>query len=318
MTIRAGWPLIQPQPRLSILIYHRVLSEADPMRPDDPDVETFDRQMRLLARYTRVMALDEAIERLERGDLPRGATAITFDDGYADNYSNALPILQRHGLSATFFVATGFLNGGRMFNDTIIEAVNRAGDGGIHLGELGLGHVPTSGTATRYYAMERITQAVKHLPAQARQQALELLLERVGVPVEGGSPMMTDAQVRELHEAGMLIGAHTVSHTILRRLDDATALREISDSRDYLSGLLRQPVRFFAYPNGRPGQDYGPRETRLARALGFRAALCIARGGAAPGSDLYQLPRYTPHSPSPVKFLAQLMRCSREEAQAVF
>src|SRR5581483_9499448 len=69
------------------------------------------------------LALDEALSRMRSGSLPARALAVTFDDGYADNAVAALPILARYGVPATFFIATDFVGGGRMWNDTVIEAV---------------------------------------------------------------------------------------------------------------------------------------------------------------------------------------------------
>ena len=82
--------------------------------------------MAALRRYCHPVPLIEGVRGLATGSLPDRAVTVTFDDGYADNAEVALPILQRHGVPATFFVATGYLNGGRMWNDSIIEAIRRA------------------------------------------------------------------------------------------------------------------------------------------------------------------------------------------------
>src|SRR5206468_3278604 len=111
--------------RLTVLIFHRVLPEFDPLMPDVHDAHQFDAVCRSLRRWFHVMPLDLAARRLAERSLPARSLAITFDDGYADNLEVALPILLRHGLTATFFVSTGFLDGGRMWNDTVIEAVRR-------------------------------------------------------------------------------------------------------------------------------------------------------------------------------------------------
>jgi hypothetical protein len=112
--------------RLSILILHRVLPAVDPLFPDEVDAARFDRMCRWLTQWFNVLPLDEAVHRLSSGTLPARALSITFDDGYADNHEVALPILQKHRLPATFYIATGFLDGGRMWNDTVIESVRRS------------------------------------------------------------------------------------------------------------------------------------------------------------------------------------------------
>jgi peptidoglycan/xylan/chitin deacetylase (PgdA/CDA1 family) len=87
------------------------------------DAERFDNICRWVSRWFNVLSLSTAAQQLREKRLPARPLVITFDDGYADNHDIALPILQRHGLTASFFVATGFLNGGRMWNDTLVEAI---------------------------------------------------------------------------------------------------------------------------------------------------------------------------------------------------
>src|SRR6185295_2112486 len=111
----------------------------DPVASGTVDAAAFDWQMECLSRCFRVLPLSEAVERLRQGTLPGRAACVTFDDGYADNAEVALPILRRHGLCATFFVATGFLDGGIMFNDRVIEAVRGAPGAQLDLTPLGLG-----------------------------------------------------------------------------------------------------------------------------------------------------------------------------------
>ena len=113
------------QARLSILIFHRVLPGPDPLQPDVPEAQRFEQILRWVARWFQVLPLDEAVARLAARTLPARAVAITFDDGYADNATVALPVLKRVGFPATFFIATSFLDGGRMWNDTVIESVAR-------------------------------------------------------------------------------------------------------------------------------------------------------------------------------------------------
>jgi len=125
--------------RLSILIYHRVVPREDPMFPSLACRCGFDVQMRTLARQFNVIPLADAVAGMQAGSLPARAACVTFDDGYADNAEIALPVLLRHRVPATFFVATDFLDGGRMWNDTIIEAVRLTRQPSLDLNELGLG-----------------------------------------------------------------------------------------------------------------------------------------------------------------------------------
>ena len=290
--------------RLSILIYHRVLPQTDPMMPDVPDARRFEQRMRALRASFNVLPLGEAATRLREGTLPARAACITFDDGYADNATVALPILQKLGLPATFFVSPGFLNGGRMWNDTVMETARRLPAGPTDLASLNLPTLTVNDAVSRRHLAETVIRATKHLPPQQRQHKVDAFAARVASLPD--DLMMTDAQVIQLHQAGMEIGAHTMTHPILAKIDNATAEHEIRDSKLYLEDLLQTNIDLFAYPNGKPVQDYLPQHARMVRALGFRAAVSTAWGVSTHGSDLYQLPRFTPWDTAPLRFQLRL------------
>ena len=282
-------------PRLPILIFHRVLAAPDPLFPDEIDATRFDRLVALLARSFQVLTLGQAIERLHGGTLPPRALVITFDDGYADNAQIALPILQRHGLAATFFVSTGFLDGGRMWNDTVIECLRRTRLERVDLAEFGLGAFELTGADHRRAAIEALLPRIKYLPLAAREDATSRLQARLAVPALPHDLMMRSSDVVALHRAGMEIGGHTVHHPILTELPDAAAEAEIAAGRQHLQTLIGAAVDVFAYPNGRPGRDYDARHVAMLRAQGFRGAVSTAPGMAATTrADLLQLPRFTP------------------------
>lgn len=293
--------------RLSILIYHRVLAQQDLVFPDESDAETFDRQIGQLAACFNILPLDDAIQGLRKGKLPPRAACITFDDGYADNTEIALPILQKHGVPATFFVATGFLDGGRMFNDTVIELIRRAPGDTVDLESLGLGKFSIGTVPERRQAISQLLDKLKYLPSESRQSAVEEMSMLIPVDLPRNL-MMTSSQVRELHNAGMEIGGHTVSHPILAKMENSAACADIANGKEVLESIIRAPVRFFAYPNGKPGRDYLPDHVRMVEKLGFEAAVSTAHGAARKDSDLYQLPRFTPWDKGPVRFALRMAR----------
>lgn len=314
--MRTAFRLLSPEgPKavLTTLIFHRVLSQRDALLPDEVTAEEFDRICRWLAHWFQVLPLDEAVQRLSRGSLPARAACITFDDGYADNCATAMPILQRHGLCATFFVATGFLDGGRMWNDTVIEALRATQLPQLDLAEMGvggLGEIATSNVAAKRQALPLVLAAIKHLSPTERQAAVRAFVELAGLADRNlpSDLMMQSTQVKALRHGGMQVGAHTVSHPILARLSDAQAREEIGASRDWLQRLLGEPVTLFAYPNGQPGIDYTARDVSLVRNLGFAAAVSTAWGVARIGADPYQLPRFTPWDRSRPAFGLRLVR----------
>jgi peptidoglycan/xylan/chitin deacetylase (PgdA/CDA1 family) len=292
--------------RLLILIYHRVHPRPDPMFPGEVDARRFDQQMALLRRHCNPLPLAEAVERLKRGQTPPRAVAITFDDGYADNATVALPILQRHGVPATVFVATGFLNGGRMWNDTIIESVRRALGDSLDLAPVGLGVEPLGPEATRGALAERIIKSVKDLHPLERSQKVDALRDAIGQPLPDDL-MLSSQQVRSLADAGIEVGAHTINHPILKSLPFDDVRREIDGSRAELERITGRTVKAFAYPNGRPGDDYTQRDRDIVESLGFSYAPATRWGVASSATDPYQLPRFTPWDRSPTRWLARLL-----------
>ncbi|WP_377702785.1 polysaccharide deacetylase family protein [Pseudoduganella sp. UC29_71] len=301
---------------LSILIYHRVLPAPDPLFPDEVDAARFEQQMAWLKQGFRVMPLAEAARRLREGTLPPRAACVTFDDGYADNAEIALPILQRHGVPATFFVATGFLNGGRMWNDTVIELVRRAPGPRLELAALDLGSHALDSDGARTAAIQALLDQLKYLEPDARLTAVERLRSHLGLALPDDL-MMNTAQLRRLHAAGMEIGAHTVHHPILASMDEHGARQEIARGKAALEDMTGAPVRLFAYPNGKPGRDYHAAHVALARELGFEAAVCTSWGAAGPDADLYQLPRFTPWDRKPLGFTLRLLHNLYRPGQTV-
>jgi peptidoglycan/xylan/chitin deacetylase (PgdA/CDA1 family) len=293
--------------KLTIFIYHRVRPDVDALFPGDLDARRFDEQLTWIASALNVLPLSEAIEMLSQDRVPGRAACITFDDGYRDNLEIGLPILRRHGLTATIFVASGFLDGGRMWNDTVIEAIRRAPNAGLDLGLLDMEPRRMGSDAERRVAIDEIIKHLKYERPAVRLARADALARLVGKPLPDDL-MLTSDQVRELHAAGMAIGGHTVTHPILAQLDDVSARAEMRDGRDALQSILNAPVRLFAYPNGKPGDDYGPAHVAMVRELGFACALSTRRGAADASSDLYELPRFTPWGKNFLEFATQLGR----------
>lgn len=301
--------------RLSVLIFHRVLREPDPLFPSEVCASRFDALLGWVKQWFNVLPLDEAARRLAQGDLPARAACLTFDDGYADNHDVALPLLRQHGLPCSFFIATGFLNGGRMWNDTLIEAVRGCRLSSLDLrglrdakGEdLGLHPLPPS-IPDRRELLHRLIPRVKYLAPEPRVACVDAVAARAEVRPPDDL-MMTDGQVRALRAAGMQIGAHTVSHPILATLPPAAAADEIDRSRQALQALLGERIGLFAYPNGKPGVDYMPGvHPHMVRELGFDAAVSTQWGASRRGDDLFQIKRFTPWDADRWRFGLRLAR----------
>ena len=312
--LRAAGGLLSRGPegrRLAILHYHRVPEVPDPLNPDLLDRPLFAMHMQALADVFNVLPLSDALAQLRDGTLPPRAVAITFDDGYADNIQVALPVLQHYRLPAAFFVAAGFLDGGCMFNDLVVEACRVAPAGSWRTGVEGVGTVQVAAVPARVQLAGQIISRLKYLGADERLAAArDLLRSAGGVPPE--HIMMTSDELRALHRAGMEIGGHTQSHPILARLGSGEAEREIRAGKAALESLLGVRLRHFAYPHGKPGTDYLPRDVTAAQAAGFSSALTTVWASATRAADPFQIPRVGSWDRSRQRFCARLLRCYRQ------
>ncbi len=295
-----------PRASLSVLIFHRVLPEPDPLFPLEMHARQFDAVCAWLASWFNVLALDEAVTRLKNGTLPARAACLTFDDGYADNLQVALPILQRHGLCATFFIATGFLDDGRMWNDSVIETLRSCSLSQLDLSALELGRHTLGTIEDRRAAIATLIADLKYRPLNERVALTEQIsrMAQVALPQD---LMLRSPQVKTLRQAGMQIGAHTVSHPILARLTPAQAHQEIAGGKLYLEQLLGERISLFAYPNGKPGEDYSPDNVAQVRSLGFDAAVSTQWGASSLGSDVFQIRRFSPWDSSKQRFGLRLL-----------
>lgn len=293
--------------RLSISIYHRVQEEDDELLGISASATSFDLQVKYFSENFNVLPLHEAVQRIQNGTLPSRAACITFDDGYADNEEIALPILQKHGVSATFFVATGFINGGIMWNDVVIEWMRRVPVDLLDLTKMDLGKHEMNTLPQRREALFSLINALKYLPFEIRKQKIDQLCSLIPVSLPGNL-MMTSEQVLKLHRAGMGIGGHTTNHPILARLTNEAAYSEIAENKETLEHIINSPVRLFAYPNGKPNQDYLSNHIEIIKGLGFDAACTTTWGAAKKGCDLYQLPRFTPWVSDYLKFMLHMSR----------
>lgn len=291
--------------RLSVLIFHRVLPEPDQLFPGEVDARRFDQICGWVKSWFNVLPLDSAVARLRDGNLPERAACITFDDGYADNYQVALPILQRHGMTATFFIATGFLDGGRMWNDTIIESVRACKLQKLELDSLGLGSHGVGTLAEKQAAIAALIAQIKYRSVEDRVTTTRAIAAQAQVQPPDNL-MMTSHDVKKMHGAGMQIGAHTVNHPILARLTREEAYLEIQRSKVTLEGLLDVRIGLFAYPNGKPEEDYNAQSVDVVRELGFDAAVSTRWGSSTRGDDLLQIRRFTPWDRSKLRFAARI------------
>jgi peptidoglycan/xylan/chitin deacetylase (PgdA/CDA1 family) len=248
-------------------------------------LESFAAQMEHLAALYQVVPLERLIEMLrDGGPLPSRCVSVTFDDGYADNHRHAFPVLKRLGIPATIFLATGFIGGGQgLF---WWDEICRWRESGVKtVGIEGLGRRSVATLAQR----DRLLAEMKRFPMdellrRVRDVSTELGL---GPDPRAAEDFMTWDQIREMQQAGISFGAHTVCHCLLPRESPERCRLELLRSRGDVEKETGRPCTLFCYPNG-----MGSLETEQAvHAAGFAAAVAASPRDVLPGANLYRLPR---------------------------
>ena len=241
-----------------------------------------------------IVSLDDAIARLS-APHPRRFVCLTFDDGYVDNHDVVLPIVERYRVPITVYISPGLIDGSALLWWYALDRVIATAPE-IRLPLPRDVVLPTACQAEKAAAFATCTDFLLHADAAARDAVARALAERHGVDFRGlaTAHMMDWTKVRAMAASRYVeIGAHTLSHPALSRLDAADAMREMSDSRDRLTIESGKPVRHFAYPFG-TALAIGPREVKLAAASGFSTAVTAHPGTLFPAhlGHRHALPRH--------------------------
>lgn len=279
---------------LLVLNYHRV--GPWPTTVWDQDLfsatqQGFYDQLRFLKANFEVVGFDD----IAGVGKKRGRhVQITFDDGYRDNHDLAYPVLSDLGLSATFFVCTGFIDqGGVPWWDELAWLVNhsQAGKQAKFRGS----QLSLADPTQKLEAVRQLNAVYDDLTESERSDFLDelaqaLLSKRCG-PADGASLWMTWDMIRAMHEGGMTIGGHTLNHVELSRYSESEQLIEITGSCQRIQAEVGAPVRTFSYPYGT--QHSFNNETRVALAnSGIEYAYSYSGGyQGLLGWDRYDLKR---------------------------
>jgi peptidoglycan/xylan/chitin deacetylase (PgdA/CDA1 family) len=306
------WKRIVMRRRAVVLMYHRVLEpgERDHAASHPALVvtrQTFERQMEALRRHFVVLSLEEFAERMAHGTpFPTASCVITFDDGWRDNFTNALPILKRYGLPALIFLPANFIGAQRVFWQ----------EGLTRLLTLAVGRVRTQpDSRARLEALlsplglESLLSLDEANPRPAILQAVDLqkrtdrarvaalitdLAAELDVRLEDLARIdgfMTWEQVADMARHGVDFGGHGADHRLLTYISPEEAGAEIQTSKAMLEERFRDTTPTFSYPNG----YFTPAIAETVKASGYRLAFTTHRGFVSSTDDPFTVHRLNIH-----------------------
>jgi peptidoglycan/xylan/chitin deacetylase (PgdA/CDA1 family) len=322
-------------------MYHRVAEPTTDVWGIAVASRHFEQQVRVLQQTRRVIPLRELADGLIRQSLPSNALSLTFDDGYADNYTVVRPVLEYYGLPATFFVASGHIGQAREFwwdeleNLMLGTPVLPPVYSGVLRGKRM--HLPLQGEQRLNSALRQnhqrwnaqyqaaptqrarlFLQLYQHLQPMLPGQQQAMLAElRAWAGVEAAPrasyQCMTADQLRQLGQNPLFdLGGHTVSHLSLASHSLALQQGELEENRRFLERTAGKPVPLVAYPYGHCNED-----TRRASArAGYRAGFTTAGVTLSSSADVFSLGRFqVPNVPGNT-FLDHLRSWQQSKAHA--
>lgn len=285
--------------KLIILLYHRVCELKDDFNLLSVTPGNFMKQMRYLKEHYHIVRMDEDWDQIREPSV-----MITFDDGFQDAYTEALPILEALQIPATFFITTGNISTSKeLWQDSLIRfiLVDQTYRPEFTLQHDIYGHTWKTETIEERYRLYRVMHYLfQRANAEERQDWLRQLAawnnpdraEDLLIQGRTDRRSMSEGQLKLLSQNKLVtIGAHTVNHVALSRQPEEVQRKEIADSRSWLERLTGKEAAYFSYPFGSPN-DYSEKTVEIVRELGFKKACAVFPGIVTKDTDPYRIPRY--------------------------
>jgi peptidoglycan/xylan/chitin deacetylase (PgdA/CDA1 family) len=278
-------------PRFVVLCYHRVGVGGVPLFSELPSW-VFEAQMRYIRRHYRVLSLDELCEEMQRPSETKDAVVVTFDDGYRDLYTDALPTLKKYQIPATIFLPIRCIETGEVpWYDRIFLALKVFPKDRLQITL----EVPRTFCLDSYQArIDAAAEIIRHfrkIPDQRRKAEAAALEDQVTLPADALSDrMLTWEQVRTMCRDGVSFGSHTMTHPAVSQLSASQLESELAESKRILRERTGQEAPHFAYPFGQP-TDCGTTAEPYLERYGYRSAVTTVEGINQPGGALFSLRR---------------------------
>lgn len=279
-----------------ILTYHKVVDHPVIFFPET-STKSFEQQMKHISENYKVIPLCALVDRITHKKDITNYMAVTIDDGYRDNYTNAFPILKKFDLPATIFLISNCIETGQApwfmnFREAFYKTSKNRATIRVNHEKLEL-NLDT--LDSRFMASNIVMASMRACPDEIMRENLPEIYESLGHTLPGAftNIMLTWDQIREMNNHGISFGAHTHTHPILSRLSVSDAEQEIQVSKEIIQGRLNSEVIGFAYPVG--GKDHiRPELPQILKKNGFSYAVTTSTGKITYKSNPFQLSRPFP------------------------
>lgn len=285
----------------AVLMYHSVMD--DPAQHVDSlggiihSRSEFSAQMELLARHYHPISLDEIVGKLKSGErLPTRSVVVTFDDGYSDNYEVAMPILNKIGIPATFYVTIDCVENRKLPWPSRLRFAFRRTTKLTNWTDFHGKPWALSSPQAREKAFLFACDGCCQLSGTAQEQFVvqtENELE-ARVPNELGSLMMSYEQASDLVRNGHIVGSHTLTHPNMAQINEQDAQTELGESKRRLEAALQIPVPHFSYPCPALTPHWSEKTVSQTREIGYSSAVTTNGGVVRAGDDPLSLKRIRP------------------------
>lgn len=248
-----------------------------------------ERQLRFLSRAAHVVPLQGALDALRGGGrLPPRAVALSFDDGYRDNLELAVPMLERLGLPATFFLVPALLDGGEAWWERLARAFATGTRPQV---EWEGARLELPDAVARKRVGDATAEQLKRRDRLARAAAVDELVGLLAPGETGPERLFLDwTEAAELARRGFDLGSHSSRHVILSQESAQAQHEDLALARTRLAALGRV-VDVLAYPNG-SASDYSPATIEAARSAGHTFAVTTRGGVNRRATPPYEVHRY--------------------------
>jgi peptidoglycan/xylan/chitin deacetylase (PgdA/CDA1 family) len=293
--------------KLLVLMYHRVLTGTEMAQSHSNkgiivNRDTFDAHITYLKKHFNIISVDQLVDHVKHQQPFKNPTClITFDDGWIDNYTNALPILEKHKAPALIFLPINFIGTGNLFWQEKLScylhqiAANNADGNQILLEKQvidseGLSKAEIKSQISRYIVSLKksgnaeIDEVIDQFKSYAAKYTSNLALNNIDT-------YLNWEQVKTMNKRGISFGSHAISHRLLSKFDDNEIEYEVAHSKKIIESQLQDNIDSIAYPNG----DFNDNVIKKVKNNMYKVAFCTKQGYFTPGDDIYQIKRINIH-----------------------